>query len=131
MEKAKTAAARKIRIRAGQREIFAELDNSVTAQRIFDCLPCQATANLWGDEIYFTVPVECCETNMQEVVAEGDIGYWPPGDAMCLFFGPTPASRGDEIRPASKVHVFGRLVGDLSVLRHIPEGERLILERVE
>ncbi|NIM04267.1 MAG: hypothetical protein GTN69_04395 [Armatimonadetes bacterium] len=121
--------SKRIKIRAKKVEVIAELDNSDTSQSVMESLPAQATANLWGDEIYFTLPVECCQTNMQEVVEMGDIGYWVPGQAMCLFFGPTPASRGDEIRPASKVHVFGKIVGDPTVLRAVGEGEQLTLER--
>jgi len=121
--------SRRIRIRAGKVEVIAELDDSATAKNVLAALPAQATANLWGDEIYFTLPVECCQTNMKEVVEKGDIGYWPPGKAMCLFFGPTPVSRGDEIRPASKVHVFGKIIGDPTVLRAIRQEEKITLER--
>jgi len=119
----------KISIRADKAEVIAELDDSATAKNVLAALPAQVTANLWGDEIYFTLPAECCQTNMKEVVEKGDIGYWAPGKAMCLFFGPTPASRGEEIRPASKVHVFGKILGDPTVLRAVRQGEKLILER--
>jgi uncharacterized protein len=118
-----------VRIRMGEREVLAQLDNSETADSIWQCLPAHATVNLWGKEIYFCLPVQCCETNMKDVVEKGDIGYWPPGEAMCIFFGPTPASRAEEIRPASKVHIFGKIIGDLSVLDHVPEGEKITLEK--
>jgi len=121
--------ANKIKIRASKAEVFAQLDNSVTARNVLAALPAEVSANLWGDEIYFTLPAECCQTNMKEVVEKGDIGYWPPGEAMCLFFGPTPASRGNEIRPASKVHVFGKIQGDPTVLKAVRQGEELTLER--
>ena len=124
-----SAGTNRIKIRASSVEVVAELDDSLTAQNILEALPTKAQANLWGDEVYFCLPVDCCQTNMQEVVEPGDIGYWAPGEAMCLFFGPTPASRGKEIRPASKVHVFGRIVGDPTVLRAVRQGEELILER--
>jgi hypothetical protein len=124
-----SAGERRIKIHADKVEVVAELDDSVTSENILAALPAEAEANLWGDEIYFTLPVKCCQTNMKEVVGMGDIGYWVPGQAMCLFFGPTPASRGDEIRPASKVHVFGKIQGDPTVLRAVKDGEKLTLER--
>jgi hypothetical protein len=80
-------------------------------------LPIQASGNTWGDEIYFKISVENEVENGQEVVELGDLGYWPPGSAFCLFFGPTPASQGDEIRPASEVTVIGKIKGDSTVLK--------------
>ena len=59
----------------------------------------------------------------------GDVAFWPPGQALCLFFGPTPASRGDEIRPASAVNVVGRLEGDATVLKRVAAGSRVLVER--
>jgi len=129
MGKADQQISNRICIRICDREVMAELDNSQTSQRIVECLPAKVTANLWGDEVYFCLLVECCQTNMKEVVEMGDIGYWPPGEAMCLFFGRTPASRGDEIRPAGKVHVFGKIIGDPKVLKHVHQDEEIILEK--
>ena len=120
-----------IKISGDTVEVLAELDDSGTAQNIWEALPTQVSANLWGDEIYFELSIECDRDNLKEVVELGDIGYWEPGDAMCLFFGPTPASRGNEIRPASKVQVFGKIVGDSTVLKRICQSETLTLERVE
>ena len=65
----------------------------------------------------------------KDVVALGDLGYWPPGHAFCIFFGPTPASRGDEIRPASPVNVVGRVSGDATVFKKVRAGTRVTLER--
>ena len=59
----------------------------------------------------------------------GDVGYWPPGQALCLFFGPTPASHDDEIRPASPVNVIGRIEGDASVLKRARARERVVVEK--
>jgi hypothetical protein len=69
--------------------------------------------------------------NGKEVVELGDIAYWPPGNAFCIFFGPTPASNGSEIRPASAVNVVGRIEGDATVFKAVDSGEVVILERVE
>ena len=117
-----------IRILAGKVEVRAELNDSEAARRIAEALPIEARANTWGDEIYFAIPVSCEEEDPQEVVALGDLGYWPPGSAFCIFFGPTPASRGDEIRPASAVNVIGRVEGDPKVLKAVRSGEEVSIE---
>jgi hypothetical protein len=129
MVKADQQNPNRIRLRFCDNEVLAELDDSQTSQRIMERLSAKVTANLWGDEVYFCLPVECCQTNMKEVVELGDIGYWPPGEAMCLFFGRTPASHGDEIRPAGKVHVFGKILGDPTVLKQVHQDEELLLEK--
>jgi len=117
-----------IRIQAGDVEVRAELNDSETARNIADALPIQAQANTWGDEIYFEIPVSCGEENPREVVEMGDLGYWPPGSAFCIFFGPTPASQGDEIRPASPVNIIGRVSGDPTVLKAVPSGATVTIE---
>jgi len=112
-------------------EVYAELsdENPRTAQAVWDALPLEARANTWGDEIYFSIHVEVEAENPREVVKLGDLGYWPPGSAFCIFFGPTPASRGSEIRPASPVNVFGRVLGDPKVFTSVRGGERIRVER--
>jgi len=117
-----------IRIRAGNVEALAELNDTATAQAIAQALPIEGSANTWGDEIYFTIPVRCGDENPKEVVEMGDLGYWRPGSALCIFFGPTPASRGNEIRPASPVNVFGHIVGDPKVFKSVPDGARVAVE---
>ena len=111
--------------------VYAELseENPETARAIWEALPIEARANTWGDEIYFSIPVEAGAENPREVVEMGDLGYWPPGKAFCIFFGRTPASRGDEIRPASPVNVFGKVSGDPRVFKKVRGGERVTLEK--
>lgn len=121
--------ARAIRITAGGVSAAAELNDSRTAGAIWDVLPIEAKAQTWGDEIYFAIPVRADAERAKEVVALGDLGYWPPGSAFCIFFGPTPASRGDEIRPASAVNVVGRVGGDATVFRKVRAGARVTIER--
>ena len=120
---------RTIRIAAGQISAAAELNDSKTADAIWDALPIEAKAQTWGDEIYFGIPVRAESDRAKEVVALGDLGYWPPGHAFCIFFGPTPASRGDEIRPASPVNVVGRVNGDATMFKKVRAGTRVTLER--
>jgi hypothetical protein len=122
--------AKRIRISAGKVEVIAELNESVTAKKVFESLPIRGSANTWGDEIYFEIPVSVpLDETAREVVEMGDLGYWPTGRAFCIFFGPTPASRGDEIRPASAVNVFGKVTGDPAPLKKVGDGETVTIEK--
>ena len=121
--------AREMKIKAGGVEMTAELNDSKTADAIWDALPITARGNTWGDEIYFGIPVSADEENGKEVVELGDIAYWPPGSAFCIFFGPTPASRGDEIRPASAVNVVGKVIADPKAFKAVRSGEQVILDK--
>ena len=106
-----------IRITVGDVVLDAELNDSRTAHEIWEALPLTSDFNTWGDEIFFSIPVEAGPENSQEVVECGDLGYWPPGHAFCIFYGLTPASTGDEIRPASPVNPIGRILDDVEVLK--------------
>ncbi len=121
--------AKRIRIVAGDVEAYALLNDTRTAQGIWDALPLEARGQTWGDEIYFGIPVDCGSDVPQETVDAGDLGYWPPGSAFCIFFGPTPMSIGDEIRPADPVTVFGHLEGDPTVFRGVRAGTRVRIEQ--
>jgi hypothetical protein len=121
--------ARAIVITAGQVTAEAELTDSKTARTIWDALPIEAKAETWGDEIYFDIGLTAAPESPKETVESGDLGYWPPGRAFCIFFGPTPMSRGDEIRPASAVNVVGRLAGDPKVFKTVRAGARVTLRR--
>jgi hypothetical protein len=96
----------------------AEVYDTPTGQAILAALPLESTANLWGEEIYFDIPITLgLESDAREIVAVGDLGYWPVGSAFCIFFGPTPVSQGDEPRAYSPVNVFGKIIGDAKVFR--------------
>ena len=118
----------RIRIKAGLVEAMAELNDTATAQAICDVLPVMSRANRWGEEIYFAIPVNIELEAGSELVSIGDLGYWPPGNAFCIFFGPTPISQGDEIRPASAVTVFGKLIDKPMVFTQIASGTEIIVE---
>src|SRR3989338_5300490 len=120
-----------INIKTGTIELKAQLNNSETAKRIYEKLPIKGTINKWGDEVYFEIPVhvELEEKIAREVVEKGDLGFWPSGDCFCIFFGKTPASRGNEIRPASAVNVFGKILGDISVLKYTKDGENITIKK--
>jgi len=110
--------------------VDAELNDTQTAGAVWDALPIQGNGSTWGEEIYFRIPVDAELENGQEVVDLGDLGYWPPGQAFCLFFGLTPASRGDEIRPASEVTVIGKMTGDIGVLKGVSSGSPVVIQAV-
>ena len=120
-----------IRITAGAVTVDAELNDSRTAAAIAAALPIEARAQTWGDEIYFDIGQSLPGESPREVVAMGDLGYWLPGQAFCIFFGPTPMSRGSEIRPASPVNVVGRVVGDPRALTRVRPGARVRIEGVK
>jgi hypothetical protein len=123
---------RKIKIKAGNAEADAGLNDSPAAQKIWEALPIEARANTWGDEIYFAIPVKApLEKTAQELVQVGDLGYWPTGNAFCIFFGPTPMSRWDEVRPASAVNVIGKVAGDAKVFKKVPSGAKVRIEKRE
>ncbi len=118
-----------IKITAGDVEVEAQLNNSKTAKLITEALPIKASAKRWGEEIYFSIDVEAkLEKNSREVVEAGELGYWPDGNAFCMFFGLTPASRGNEIRAASAVNIIGKMKGNWSGLTNVPGGANVLIE---
>jgi len=126
---------RKIRITAeAAGEVIGEIDevrNPRTVEAIWDALPIAAKANRWGEEIYFGIPVEIREENSQQDVEIGDLAYWPPESAFCIFFGRTPVSKGDKPRAYSPVNVLGRIIGDAKVFMKVRDGDPIRIERFE
>ena len=120
-----------IQVTAGAVQAKATLNDSETAQSIIAALPITASASTWGDEIYFGIPVDAGLERGEETVGMGELGYWPPGRAFCIFFGPTPASQGDEIRPASPVTVIGKVEGDPTIFKPVRAGATITIELVE
>jgi hypothetical protein len=110
----------------------AELNNSTTAQMIWEALPIAGRANTWGDEIYFRIPVQAeQESDARVDVDVGELGYWPVGEAFCIFFGPTPVSVSERPRAASPVNIVGRVLGDATQFRQVSAGAEVVLERDE
>lgn len=121
---------REIKIRFGELVVQGELNESPSASLIWEALSIEGQVNLWGNEIYFTIPVEAeLDDTATDLVERGDLGYWPPGRAFCIFFGPTPMSQGEEIRPASPVNLIGKVMGDYRVLKNVSEGGTVRLEK--
>jgi hypothetical protein len=121
----------KIRMRAGAVEAEAELNDTRTAQAIWEALPITGHVNLWGDEIYSSIQLSLELETGQEVVSIGDLGYWPNGNAFCIFYGPTPVSQRGEIRAASQVTVFGKVIGDPTIFKKVSTGTEITIRRKE
>jgi hypothetical protein len=121
-----------ITITAGTMTLKAELNDSPTAQRIWDALPITGRANTWGDEIYFEIPVRAeQEPDARADVEVGELGYWPVGSAFCIFFGPTPASADEKPRAASPVNIVGHVLGDATTFRQVGDGTTMTLAVAE
>jgi len=124
------ATERKVRITAGKVQAQAVLNDSPTATKIWEALPITGRGSTWGEEIYFSIPVESTqEKDARDLVAVGELGYWPPGSAFCIFFGRTPASTDDRPRAASPVNIIGAIQGDATVFKAVGSGTQVRLER--
>lgn len=122
----------RIRITIDEIELKATLNSSSTARKIASALPFQFRGNYWGEEIYGTIPVKHDEeADSVEIIDEpGTLAFWPIGDAFCLFWGPTPVSQGDEIRPASAVNVIGKVEAGLDeLINKRPERLQIRIEK--
>ena len=119
-----------IRIIVGKIVVQAELADTTLAQSIAAKLPIETSPNEWGDEFYFSIPVRAgLDETATTKVKVGDIGYWPPGNAMAIFFGPTPMSRGTDPVPASDVCLIGRITDDATRLRQVTGARTIRIEK--
>ncbi|MDE2768753.1 MAG: cyclophilin-like fold protein [Chloroflexota bacterium] len=122
--------SRAITITVGDIEMDGEFNDSPTADAIWGALPIARTVNTWGHEFYFDIGVQAeQEPDASDVVEVGDLAYWPPGMAFCVFFGRTPASQGNEVRAASPVNVVGRIDDPpVDALRRVRTGTAIRIE---
>ncbi|MFC1541849.1 cyclophilin-like fold protein [Candidatus Latescibacterota bacterium] len=116
----------KIVITIGTEAVLAELNDSKTSELILAKLPIESDFSTWGDEIYFSIPVQMETENGKEIVELGELGYWSPGNAFCIFYGATPDSTEDEIRPASAVNPLGRILDDPKIFKRLSSASRRI-----
>ena len=117
-----------ITIRAESITVEAELNDSETASKIIEILPIEGTANVWGDEIYFDIPLNLdLESDARAEVEVGDLAYWPTGSAFCIFFGPTPVSTDEKPKAYSPVNVFGKVIGDALQFKSVPNGAKITI----
>jgi len=122
----------KIEIVTENVQVEAELNDGPTAKKIISNLPIKALAQRWGREIYFSIPVTSeLESDSREVLEAGELGFWPTGNAFCIFFGTTPVSQGEEIRAASAVNIIGKMKSDWSKLWDVPSGSDIVIKMAE
>ncbi len=123
---------KKINITIGKLTMEADLNDTPTAQKIYGILPIKSGFNTWGEEIYFTVPVDSeLDSSAREVVEAGDLGYWPTGQAFCIFFGQTPMSSQGKIVPASAVNIIGKVLGNPEDFKSVMDEREVFLEAVD
>ncbi len=121
---------RKLKLTIGTVVLDAELKETPTADALLQAAPFDSSANTWGDEVYFSTPVSVGEEpEARTVMQPGELAFWPPGNAIAIGFGPTPASRGNEIRLASSCNVWGTALGDVKQLKTIRPGTKIRVER--
>ena len=120
---------KEIKVVVGNLEMNGWLNETGTAAKVWGIMPVASKVNVWGDEIYFDIPLDTALEDGKDVVALGDIAYWPPGKSMCIFFGKTPVSKGEEIRPASPVSIIGRIKGDPKLLKEVKAGAKIVIEK--
>ena len=120
----------RITISVEELELSAELNDSPTAKKILEALPIEGDGNVWGEEIYFSIPVTAkMEADAREEVDVGTLAYWPSGSAFCIFFGPTPVSTGERPRAYSPVNIVGRVLDDATLLRALADGTPVKITR--
>ncbi len=124
--------SRRITISAASVTVEAMLNDTPTARQIWEALPITGRANVWGDEIYFEIPVRAEQApDARAEVEVGELGYWPVGHAFCIFFGPTPVSTDERPRAYSPVNIVGHVLGDTTLFRQVPPGSKITLSRSE
>ena len=123
---------RELRMTIGAVTLTAEVFDTPTGDAIWASLPFTARAQTWGKEVYFSTPVDVpLEADAKEVVDPGELAFWIEGSAIAIGFGPTPISRGEEIRLAARANIWGRAVEDVSALASVVDGETITVEALD
>lgn len=109
--------------------LYANFFDTKTSKEILKILPLEAMPEEWGDEFYFEIPLKMpLDETATTSVEIGDIGYWPTGNAIAIFFGPTPISKGSEPVPAGKVNLIGKIIGDATLLKKVKGADKIRIE---
>lgn len=111
-------------------DVEIELNDCATADTIWLALPFEAYVNVWGEEIYFEIPVDMKLENGRKLMEVGEVAFWPEGKALCFFFGPTPVSSGPQPAAYSPVSPVGKVTSDPSALKEIGDRTHVSLERL-
>ena len=119
----------RITIKAGRVEVECELNDTTCARDLYDALPITGFGHRWGEEIYFDIGVGCTCNNPTLKVQPGDVCFWPAGNGLAIFFGPTPLSTDKDPIPASEVEVVGRIIGDYDCLDGVPDGTEIVVSK--
>jgi len=122
---------RKLKMTIGPVKLEAEMFDTPTADAIYAKLPFTSTASTWGDEVYFSTPVHVRkEADAKDVIEAGELAFWVEGDSIAIGFGPTPVSRGNEIRLAARTNIWGRALGSVTPLRQVKDGDPISAEEL-
>ena len=107
----------------GKGNLNAILDerNPKTARMIYENLPLEGEANIWLEEIYFDVPLKLEYENPSSTTTKGDLSYWPPGSAFCIFYG--------ESQPASDVNNIGRVENNLDLFSEVKNDDKIVIRK--
>lgn len=123
---------RRLLLRIGTVDIRAELFDTPTADALYDAAPFESSAHTWGDEVYFDTPVSPRrEAEAKAVIEAGELAFWVEGSAIAIGFGPTPISRGSEIRLAAPTNIWGRALDDVTTLSAVRDGDAITVRRLE
>lgn len=106
-----------------------EIFDSPAGQAVLEHCPLQLEMQRWGEEYYGRLPQDLglLEGEKTEILDIGDLAFWEPANALCIFFGPTPASEGQEPRAASEVHRIGQVQGDWQAVRGLSHNIQAVL----
>jgi len=119
---------KRINILINNLKFEAELNDTKTAEKVYELLPIEAEGNLWGNEIYFEIPLEMENENPTENLKVGDLAYWSEGNSLCIFYGRTPVSENDAPKPASPVTIVGQIKGNIDELKKLKEAKIKIIK---
>jgi uncharacterized protein len=123
---------RKLKMTIGTVSITAELFETPTADALYNSAPFSSAAQTWGDEVYFSTPVHAdLEADAKAVVEAGELAFWVEGESIAIGFGPTPISKGDEIRLAAPTNIWGRALEDVRDLRNVVSGASITVETID